>query len=125
MKLPCSWTVEAEQTIRPAYGAQKHFLQQIVALRPPCAHDGAGGGATRFRGRSGRRLGRAQSAFAATAPLILDRRAGHGTVGAEHAAVARLGLEQRVAAFALVEPLAGVGGHGFGLDVAAQRAGQG
>ena len=29
-----------------------------------------------------------------------------------------------MAAFAFVKPLAGVGGHGFGFDVAAERAGQ-
>ena len=56
--------------------------------------------------------------------VLLNRRAGHCAVGAEHAAVARLRFEQRVAAFAFVEPLTGVGGHDLGLDVPAQRTGQ-
>lgn len=59
------------------------------------------------------------------APVFLDRRTGHRAVGTEHAAIAGFGLQQDVAALAFVEPLAGVGGHGLGLDVAALGAGQG
>jgi hypothetical protein len=54
----------------------------------------------------------------------LDRWARHRAVGTEHAAVARLGFEHRVAALALVEPLTGVGGHPLCLHVPAYRAGQ-
>ena len=64
--------------------------------------------------------------LAATAAraLCLNGRARHGAVGAIHAAVARQRLEHRVAVRTLVEPLAGVGGHLFGLRVLAGRAGQ-
>lgn len=66
-------------------------------------------------------------ASATTGPLALDldRRTGHITIGAEHAAVAGQGFQQAVARLAFVEPLTGVGGHGFGLGMAAVRAGQG
>lgn len=57
-------------------------------------------------------------------PALLDRRTGHRPVGAEDAAVARLGLEHHPAACALVEVLAGVCRHGFGLGGAARRTGQ-
>ena len=57
----------------------------------------------------------------ALAPL-LDWRARHRPVGAEHAAVASLRFEHRVAMLALVEPLAGVGRHGLRLDVTAGGA---
>lgn len=56
--------------------------------------------------------------------MFLNRRTGYRAIGTEHAAIARLRLQQYVAALAFIEPLAGVGGHGFGLDVAAVRAGQ-
>ena len=56
--------------------------------------------------------------------MLLNRRAGHCAVGTEHAAVAGLRLQQHMAALAFVVPLAGIGGHDFGLDVAAVRAGQ-
>lgn len=42
---------------------------------------------------------------------FLDRRTGHVTEGAEHAAVARIRAQERAAAGALVEELAGVGRH--------------
>ena len=43
----------------------------------------------------------------------LHRRAGHVGVGTEDAAVAALRLEERAAGLAVVEILAGIGGHGF------------
>ena len=63
---------------------------------------------------------------AATTSLstLLDRGARNRAVGTEDAAVAWLGLEHRVALFALVEPLAGIHRHHLGLGVAALGAGQ-
>lgn len=58
-------------------------------------------------------------------PALLDRWTGDAPVGAEDAAVAGFGLEQRLAARAFVEVLAGVRRHGFGPRGAARRAGQG
>ena len=55
---------------------------------------------------------------------LLNRRARHGTVRTVHTAVAGLGLEHRPAALAVVEPLAGVGGHRFALDMATLGARQ-
>jgi hypothetical protein len=52
-------------------------------------------------------------------------RARNIAVGAIDAAIACLGLEDDLAVLAVVEPLAGVGGHGFGLGVAAVRTAQG
>ena len=43
----------------------------------------------------------------------LHRRAGHIGVGTEDATVAALWLEERAAGLAVVEILAGIGGHGF------------
>src|SRR5579859_4153696 len=54
----------------------------------------------------------------------LDRRARRIAERAEDAAVARLRLQQRAAARAVVEVDAGVGGHGLGSLMAAARAGQ-
>jgi hypothetical protein len=56
---------------------------------------------------------------------LLHRRAGRRAVGAEDAAVARLRTEQHAATFAVVEELAGVGGHGLDLSVTAVWAGNG
>ena len=56
--------------------------------------------------------------------MFLDGRAGHGAVGAVHAAIAGQRLEYRVAAGAFVEPLAGVGRHLLGLRVLADGAGE-
>jgi hypothetical protein len=70
-------------------------------------------------------LSAAATASHSALALRLDRRARHGAIGAIDAAVTRLGLEHSVALLALVEPLAGVGGHGLGLGVAALRTGQG
>ena len=64
------------------------------------------------------------AAAASVLAVLLNRRAWHGPVGAEHAAITRLRLEYRVALPALVKPLAGIGGHGLGLLVAAFRTGQ-
>ena len=55
----------------------------------------------------------------------LHRRTRHGRVGAEHAAVAGLGLEDHPAVPAIVEPLAGVGRHRLRLAVPARRTGDG
>lgn len=64
---------------------------------------------------------------AATAParlaLKLDRWARDGAVRAEHAAIANLGTENRVAIRAGIEPLTCIGGHGFGNRRVALRAG--
>ena len=57
-------------------------------------------------------------------PLHLHRRALDRSVGAEHAAVSRLRPQQRLALFALVEELTGIGRHGFMRGMAAVRAGQ-
>ena len=64
------------------------------------------------------------AAAASVLAVLLNRRARHGPVGAEHAAIARFRLEYRVALPALIKPLAGIGGHGLGLVVAAFRTGQ-
>jgi hypothetical protein len=57
------------------------------------------------------------------APLVrLYRRTGNRTVGAEHAAIAWEGLQSLAAAFAVVEKLAGVSGHGLNRLMAAFRA---
>jgi hypothetical protein len=58
-------------------------------------------------------------------PTLLNWRTRYGPVGAEDAAVALLGLEQRAARRAFVKVLAGVGRHGLDLRSAARRAGQG
>jgi hypothetical protein len=58
------------------------------------------------------------------ASLLLNRRTRHRAERAEHAAVAQLRAQQRVAGRALVVELAGVGGHGFLLGMATVRAGQ-
>jgi hypothetical protein len=43
--------------------------------------------------------------------VLLNRRARHGAIGAEHAAIAGLGLKPAAAAAAVVEELAGVRRH--------------
>ena len=57
-------------------------------------------------------------------PLRLDGRARRGTEGAEDAAVARLGPEERMAAGALVEEQARIGRHREPVFVTAHRAAQ-
>ncbi len=57
------------------------------------------------------------SSATASFAIFLDRRAGYCAVRAKDAAVSRFGSKNGVALLALVKPLAGVGGHGFGLDV--------
>src|SRR6185437_15068619 len=54
---------------------------------------------------------------------LLHRRAGHGAVRAEHAAVARQRLELGAAALADIEELAGVGRHRLERAVPAMRTG--
>src|SRR6185437_12474728 len=53
----------------------------------------------------------------------LDRRARHRAVGAEHAAVARLGLEPLAASFAVIEKLASIRGHSLNRLMLAFGAG--
>src|SRR3546814_7340270 len=53
----------------------------------------------------------------------LDRRAGLGAKGAEHAEVAGLGPQHGTAALAVIEELTGVGRHRFRLAMAALRTG--
>jgi hypothetical protein len=65
------------------------------------------------------------TATSALRALLLDRRAGYRAVGAIHAAIAGLGFQYGVAVRTFVEPLAGVGRHGFGLGETAYRAGDG
>jgi len=55
----------------------------------------------------------------------LDGRTRHGAVGAEHAAVTRLGTQQRAAAGAFIKILASVGWHRLRLRRTAARAGDG
>lgn len=67
---------------------------------------------------------RSSSAAARAAPLHLYRRALDRPERAEHAAVTSLRPQHGLAALALVEELAGVGGHELALGVAALGAGQ-
>src|SRR3546814_18756473 len=53
----------------------------------------------------------------------LARRAGRGSIGAEHAAVAGLGPKHGTAALAVIEELTGVDRHRFRLAMAALRTG--
>jgi hypothetical protein len=55
--------------------------------------------------------------------ILLNRRARHRAIRAEHAAIARKGFKPLAAALAVVEELAGVGRHRFGRLIAAPRAG--
>ena len=54
---------------------------------------------------------------------MLNRRARHRAIRAEHAAIARKGFKPLAAAFAVVEELAGVGRHRVRRLIAAPRAG--
>jgi len=65
------------------------------------------------------------SATTSALTVLLDRRARHGPVGAEDAAIAGLRLEPGTAAAAVVKELASVGRHGLCGLVPALRAGQG
>ena len=58
------------------------------------------------------------------AALLLDRWTGHRSVGTEHAAVARLGFEQGLAARALIKVLARVRRHALLSLLPANRAGE-
>ena len=55
---------------------------------------------------------------------LLKRRARHRSVRAEHAAVTRLWPKDRVAFFALIKPLASIGGHDFSPGVSTLGTGQ-
>ena len=57
--------------------------------------------------------------------VLLDRRAGDRAVGAKHSAIASLRLEPASAGLAVIEKLAGVGGHRLGGRMPAVRAGDG
>ena len=59
-----------------------------------------------------------------TGTFALYWRTRHISKGTKHAAVSRLGFEEGVTGFAIVEPLTGVGRHGLGLAMAAARTGQ-
>ena len=65
------------------------------------------------------------SATTSALAVLLDRRARHGPVGAEDAAIARPRLEPGTTAAAVVKELASVGQHGLCGLVPALRAGQG
>jgi len=78
---------------------------------------------TRF-GDAGLRSRCVLSLAAAALAILLDRRTGHVGIGTEDAAIAGQGLQLHAAAEAVVEPDAGVGGHGLGRDMAAMRTGQ-
>ena len=54
----------------------------------------------------------------------LNWRTRHRSVTAEHAAVTRLWSKDHVAFFALIEPLASIGGHDFSPAVSTLRTGQ-
>jgi len=73
-----------------------------------------GNGACRPKAAVGRPLPDNQHLAFITAGLrFLNWRALHGTVAAKHAAIARLGFQQGLAARALVKVLASIGGHDF------------
>jgi hypothetical protein len=57
--------------------------------------------------------------------VILHRRTSDRAVGTVDATVAGLRAQHLATALALLEPLAGIGGHRLGLDMTAARAGQG
>jgi hypothetical protein len=57
--------------------------------------------------------------------VLLDRRARHRTVRAEHAAIASKGLKPGATALAVIKELAGVCRHGFDSLVLTGRTGQG
>jgi len=61
---------------------------------------------------------------AAVIITCLNWRAGHATVRAKHATIARLRLEQRMAVGAFIKPLAGIGGHGQHFGMSAGRTSQ-
>ena len=66
-------------------------------------------------------LGRAAGdrTLRAASALFLNRRARHVAVGAEDAAIALLGLHLMAACLAMIDVLAGIGGHGLGRGVPA------
>jgi hypothetical protein len=63
----------------------------------------------------------AQLLAASSLAVLLDRRAGRGPIGAEHAAIARFGLQPGAASAAIVEELASVGRHRLHRLMAAGR----
>ena len=69
-------------------------------------------------------LARRSARTPATGTVLLDWRARHRAVGAEHAAITLLGAQQGVAGRAFVEELARRGGHGLGRLMPARRARQ-
>ena len=59
----------------------------------------------------------AASTTARALAVLLDRRAGHSSVGAENAAITRLGLKADSATLAVIEELAGVRRHDLGRQI--------
>ena len=55
----------------------------------------------------------------------MDGRAGNVAVRAKDTAVARFGPQHRMAVLAFVKPLAGIGGHALGFQMAAIGTAQG
>jgi hypothetical protein len=112
---------EAARVLRPRRGpVLSHVMyfewsaaQQGSTHRPAIAAGAAD--AAHLAGRCG-------GCRSSTAVAGLNRRAGHRAVGAKHAAVAGLRLQPPAASFAVIEELAGVGGHPLGGGVAALRA---
>ncbi len=115
---------EAPRVLRPRRGAvlrQRDILRMVGSFewlphRPVIA-----GGAADAEPLAER----CEGCRSSTASASLNRRAWHRAVGAKHAAVARLGLQPLAASLAVIEELAGVGGHPLGGGVAALRAGDG
>jgi len=70
------------------------------------------------------RLIRCKSAAASFGAAFLNGRAGDVAVGAIDAAISLFGPEHSLAFLALVEPLAGVGGHRLFFGMPAMRTGQ-
>lgn len=100
--------------------------------RGPLGPDGVafrGGGSSAFSAAIGLKNDRPVIALldqllsAAATAGGLNRRAGHGSVGAIDAAIFRKRFQGFVARCAFVEPMAGVGRYGFGRSVSAGRAG--
>jgi hypothetical protein len=60
----------------------------------------------------------------ATSFVVLDRRTGNRTIGAEHTAIAGERLQSFSAALAVIEELAGVGRHRLDRSMATFRAGK-
>jgi len=60
-----------------------------------------------------------------TTSFLLNWRTLDRAIGAEYAAIALQGLQQRMAVFAFVKPLTGICRHGLGFFMATLRTGDG